>query len=105
MFAYKVVECSLVVGMELGGCKVPEVNMALFLTTFLRFLEMLVVYVFLEKEALKRMRLKIRSMRVAVSTSHATSICNMSDESMDEERLERDCAQESAPQSCSNQIA
>ena len=71
----------------MSGCKAPRFNAFMFFTIFIRFVEMIFVFIYMEEEALKRMKSKARTCRENFSST-ATSYSNLSvvipDENLDQ---------------------
>lgn len=64
MLAYLALVTILILGMDLGGIRCPTMNSAAFINIFFRFLEILVVYSYVEQENMCR---KVRIAKLGIA--------------------------------------
>jgi len=67
MLTYLALITVVIIGMEFGGIRSPTMNCAAFINIFLRFMEMLMVYVYVEQETMKLRRLLKNTGRLTES--------------------------------------
>ncbi|CAL8146173.1 unnamed protein product [Orchesella dallaii] len=85
MLTYVALVTVVIIGMEFGGIRSPTMNAAAFINIFLRFMEILIVYVYVEQETMKMKRLMKNAGRLTESNMTIASHLVMEEEEDEEE--------------------
>ncbi|ODM93584.1 hypothetical protein Ocin01_13101 [Orchesella cincta] len=79
MLTYLALISVVIIGMEFGGIRSPTMNAAAFINIFVRFMEILIVYVYVEQETMKKRRLMKNSGRLMESSLTIASEIDVED--------------------------